>query len=732
METQVREKNIKASEIDLEIAGMHCASCVARVERSLRKVAGVQEAAVNLATNHAHVKYDPMLASYPQVAEAVIRAGYSVIESEDEEAEEHKKAANTHAQLVRFIGALVFSVPLAVFAMFWRNHPEVFDWVNALLSAVVVFGFGDGIYRSGWRAFAVARTATMDTLIMLGSGAAWFFSMYELVFGSRSQLYFETAGVIITLILLGRLLEGRAKQRAADTIHSLAALAPPVVTRVDNDGEHEAALKSIKPGDSLRVRPGERIGVDGIVLSGTCAVDEAMLTGESVPVEKTAGDTLTSGTLNKSGSVLYRATATGKATVLARMIAQVEEAQSGKAPIQRLADKVSEVFVPAVLITALLTFAIRFILLREGAIEAMLPAIAVLVIACPCALGLATPTAIMVGTGRGAGSGILIRNGEALEQAQKITLLALDKTGTITEGRPVVTDMFTASDWNKDELLVYGAAAERGSEHPLGRAIVEHALQTTPLPEAEEFANHPGAGVSALVKDRRVLVGNADMLKAAGAVIEPSMLRQMEALESVGKTAMLVSIDGQTAGIIAVADTIRETSAEAVAALRNIGLKIAMLTGDSEKAARFIAEKAGIVEIAAGVKPEGKASAVRNWQSKGYVVGMVGDGVNDALALTQADTGIAMGSGADIAREVAGITLAGTDLRGVVNALSLSRATMRIIRQNLFWAFAFNATGIPLAAMGKLNPMLAAFAMAMSSVTVVSNSLRLQRVRLPF
>lgn len=720
----------------LDLQGMHCASCVARIERSLKKVAGVEEAAVNLATNRASVTYDPAQTSLAALIAAVEKAGYGatpVTETRPKEAE----APGRDAALLNLIGAAVLTLPVLVLSMAGMGmagmgRPAWAEWVFAALTTAVVFGFGRQFFAGAWNALRHGGAATMDTLVALGASAAYFSSLAELIWTPRPQVYFETAATIVTLILLGRWLEARAKRRATDTIQSLIALAPKTARRVAGDGsEQDVPVETLRPGDILRVRPGEKVAVDGVVTGGASAVDEALLTGESLPAEKTVGDTVIGGTLNKSGTLLYRASATGADTTLAHMVRLVEEAQGSKAPVQRLADAVSAVFVPAVLGIALITFLIWFFGLHAGVVGALAPAVAVLVIACPCALGLATPTAIMVGVGRGAALGILIKNGEALERAHTIGRVVFDKTGTLTEGKPALTDVVLHDGLDRRGLLRLAAAAERGSEHPLGRAIVEGADAEGLVGEAETFTSLAGSGVQASVEGRDVLVGTAALLRESGVVVPEAAEVDMARLEAEGKTSILVAVGGVEAGLLAVADTVRPGAKDAVARLHRMGLSVALLTGDSPRVADAVAAEVGIHEVEAGVRPDGKAAAIKGRQDGGRVrVAMVGDGVNDAPALAQADLGIAMGKATDVAMAAADITLLRADLNGVADAILLSRRTMKIIRQNLFWAFIFNIVGIPLAALGLLNPMLAALAMAGSSVTVVTNSLRLKTAKL--
>ncbi len=713
----------------LDLTGLHCASCVGRVERFLRKVPGVEEAAVNLATNRAFVAFDPAQVQPETLIAAVEKAGYGAFPSGAA-----PKSARTGPDpaLINLVGAAVLTAPVLLFSMagMGTERPMGMLWLFAALSALVVFGFGRQFYAGAYTALRHGGAATMDTLVALGASAAYFSSLAELILTPHPQVYFETAATIVTLILLGRWLEAGAKRRAGAAIQSLLALAPRTARLVSDTGEErDVPTERLHPGQTVRVRPGEKVAVDGVVVSGTSAVDESLLTGESLPVEKAAGDSVIGGAVNGSGSLLFRATAVGSDTVLAQMARLVEEAQGSKAQVQRLADTVAGVFVPAVLGIALLTFLVWCFALHAGVAAALTPAVAVLVIACPCALGLATPTAIIVGTGRGASLGILIKNGEALERACRVQEVVLDKTGTVTHGKPVLTDVVLHNGLDRAGLLRLAAAAEAGSEHPLAAAIVAGA--GSDFTHAASFTSHAGYGIEARVDGRDVRVGTAAFLQKNAVPLTPGAGGELARLEAEGKTAVLVAVGTHEAGILAVADTVRETSKAAVARLRGMGLQVSLLTGDNPRVAAAVAAEVGITEIEAGVLPGGKADAVKRRQRSGGVfVAMVGDGVNDAPALAQADLGIAMGRATDVALEAADITLLRSDLNGVADAILLSRRTLKIIKQNLFWAFIFNAVGIPLAAFGHLSPVLAALAMAFSSVSVVTNSLRLKIVRL--
>jgi Cu+-exporting ATPase len=741
----------QTSSVTLSAGGMHCASCVARIERSLSVLNGVTRASVNLATEKATIEYLPGAIAPEDLRRTVERLGYTVREypaagaGKVEDREKADREDATRRLRVKTAVSALLSVPILLGSFHgWLpwHVPAVVLW---LLATPVQFWGGWQFYRG---AFSAARhkTADMNTLIAVGSSAAYFYSVALILFpaffqrsaGASTMLYFDTSSVIITLILFGRLLEIRARGRASDAIRRLMGLQAKTARVVRQGMEADIPVENVEVGDIIVVRPGEKTPVDGIVVDGRSAVDESMISGEPLPVTKQAGDEVIGATINKTGSFRFRATRVGQDTTLAQIIRLVEQAQGSKAPIQRLADVVAGYFVPAVIGIALLTFAVWYFFGPQPAFNnALLSLVAVLIIACPCALGLATPTAIMVGTGKGAENGVLIKSGAALERAQKVNAVVLDKTGTLTEGRPVVTDIIPLDSWTPQELLRLAACAERVSEHPLGEAIVkaaeERGIQTAP---PADFRAVPGSGVEAAVEGRAVRVGNAAFLSdGTGEGLEQLRTRGT-ALQTDGKTAVYVVVDGRPAGLVAIADTLKPHSREAVASLRRLGLEVIMLTGDNRRTAQAMAREVGIDRVLPEVLPPQKAAEVSKLQEEGKVVAMVGDGINDAPALAQADIGIAIGTGTDVAMETADVTLISGDLRAVVTAISLSKATMRTIRQNLFWAFFYNTVLIPVAAGvlypiwgGRLDPMWAAAAMALSSVSVVSNSLRLNTFR---
>ncbi len=735
--------------VELPVQGMTCANCALAIERALARLDGVVSAGVNLATERARVEYVPTLVGRAQMIEAVEGAGYQVIEvgpaapAHDVEREARERETRTQRR------RLLWSVPVTLGIMLLSMLPDMgllpdFSWRRLLLLALatpVQFLIGRQFYRGAYKALRNGA-ANMDVLIALGSTAAYLYSLAT-TFLVPGPVFYDSAATIITLIVLGKYLEARAKGQTSEAIRKLMGLQPRTARVVRDGAEMDLPVEEVVPGDVVLVRPGERIPVDGIVREGRSAVDESMITGESLPVLKVPGDRVIGATVNRQGLLRFVATKVGQDTVLAQIIRLVQEAQGSKAPIQRLADRVAAVFVPAVVAIATATFLTwMFVLpavLGPGALvfgmplgftRSLLNMIAVLVIACPCAMGLATPTAIMVGTGKGAEMGILIKSGGSLERAGQVTAVVLDKTGTLTRGEPAVTDVIAAEPDGENDLLRWAAGAERGSEHPLGEAVI-HAAEARGIEvrSPEEFEAVVGQGLVARVDGRRVIVGSPALLEGQGLDLGPLEAR-VHALRSEGKTVVVVAVDGRLAGAIAIADSLKPTSRAAVGEMKRMGLAVVMLTGDNRETAEAIAAQAGIDRVLAEVLPEDKAAQVRALQAEGHVVAMVGDGINDAPALAQADVGIAIGTGTDIAVETADIALMSGDLQGVAGAIALSRGTLRTIRQNLFWAFFYNVIGIPVAALGALSPMVAAAAMAFSSVFVVTNSLRLRGLRM--
>ncbi|MFZ0133224.1 MAG: heavy metal translocating P-type ATPase, partial [Desulfobacterales bacterium] len=746
---------IGTARVEFPVTGMTCANCAMNIERALtKKVPGVLSAAVNFASERVSVTYVPGVAAIEDMMAAIEKAGYGAIAPiegiDAQDAEQQARDAEIRDQTRKFIVGVVFALPLFVLSMArdfgligaW-SHAGWMNWLFFVLATPVQFYTGWDYYRGGIKSLA-NKSANMDVLVAMGSSVAYFYSLAVLLVpGFGTHVYFETSAVIITLIKMGKMLESRTKGRTGGAIRKLIGLRPQKAAVVRDGNEVEIPIAGVVIGDTVVVRPGERMPVDGIVLAGESAVDESMLTGEPLPVDKQAGDMVVGGTINGQGLLRFTATRVGRETVLAQIIRLVQEAQGSKAPIQALADRVAAVFVPAVIGIALVVFAVWWMITGDF-VSAMIRLVAVLVIACPCALGLATPTAIMAGTGKGAENGILFKNSAALEMANKLDTIVLDKTGTITLGKPAVSDLvaFEALDGDEDRLLEMVAVVERGSEHPVGKAIVSAArARGMTLAEPAEFKATGGMGVQALVGSRPVKVGKPQWFEEQGIDLGPVQHR-IQALRSQGKTVMVAADDRVPLGLIAVSDTVKPESESAIAALHREKLRVVMLTGDNPETARSIAGQVGIDEIVAEVKPDEKSIKVRALQAEGRRVGMVGDGINDAPALAQADVGLAIGTGTDVAIETADVILSSGSLMGVARAIAISRATMKTIKENLFWAFGYNVILIPIAAgvlspfdslphfLRQLHPILAALAMAFSSISVVGNSLRLYRAKL--
>lgn len=719
----------------LLIEGMTCAACSTRVEKVLNRLDGVSKASVNLSTNKALVEFPSGAVDVETLIRAVEKAGYKAELEVERDVDREKELREKEIKSLKtsFIVSAILSIPLFS-AMFF--HMAGTDnalsnilnngWFQLVLATPVQFIIGYRFYRGAYNSLR-GGGANMDVLIAMGTSAAYFYSLYNLLNGIH-EYYFESSAVIITLILLGKTFEAVAKGKTSEAIKKLMGLQPKTARVVRDGQEMDIAIEKLEIGDIIVVRPGERVPVDGVIVEGHSSIDESMLTGESIPVDKTVGDQVVGATINKFGSFKFEAKKIGKDTVLAQIIKLVEEAQGSKAPVQRLADKISGIFVPVVVGIALVTV-LGFSLIGNNFNTGLINAVAVLVIACPCALGLATPTAIMVGTGKAAENGILIKSGEHLERAHQMDTIIFDKTGTITKGEPEVTDILAFNGIEEDEILRIAASVEKVSEHPLGQAIVKYAEdKDITLVDTDSFMSLSGKGLRAGFEGKDIYIGNRRLMKENNIDLtgfENEMLR----LEEEGKTAMLLSIDGGISGIIAVADKIKETSLEAIKELKAMDLDVYMITGDNERTAKAIAREVGIDNILADVLPENKAEVVEDLKSQGRHVGMVGDGINDAPALAAADVGFAIGTGTDVAMEAADITLMRGDLNGVVTAIRLSHRTMKTIKQNLFWAFFYNSVGIPFSALGFLNPMVAGAAMAFSSVSVVTNSLRLRRFK---
>lgn len=729
--------DVLSTKVELVLKNMHCASCAARIEKALAKTPGVVKASVNFAAETAVVEYLDGATEVKNLINTVRDLGYDAYEKrekdKDREKQEREKEITSLGRLV--ITSSILTVPLLLSMVFrvmgW--HGGILDnpWFQVLLATPVQFIIGYRYYRGAFHTLKNG-SANMDVLIAMGTSAAYFYSLYNIFVLPMEKihyhLYFEASAVIITLITLGKYLEAVAKGKTSEAIRKLMGLQPKTARVIRNNQEIEIPVEQVEVGDVIVVRPGEKIPVDGVIIEGYSAVDESMITGESIPAEKKAGDQVIGATINKMGTFKFKATKVGKDTVLSQIVKLVEEAQGSKAPIQKLADSIAGVFVPAVIFIALVTFAVwNFVFHNFTA--GLINAVSVLVIACPCALGLATPTSVMVGTGKGAEYGVLIKGGEHLERAHRIKALILDKTGTITKGKPEVTDVISVGSLKEDEILKFAAIAEKNSEHPLGEAIVTRAREKgMELSDPEDFEAIPGHGIYVKIRGKEVYLGNRRLMTAKSISFE-GVKELMEKLENEGKTVMIMAVDGIVEGILAVADTVKENSKKVIEELKKMGIEVWMITGDNERTAKAIARQVGIENVLAEVLPEHKAEEVERLKKQGKITAMVGDGINDAPALAAADVGIAIGTGTDVAIEAADITLMSGDLKGIVTAIKLSRATMRNIKQNLFWAFIYNTLGIPFAALGYLSPAIAGGAMAFSSVSVVTNALRLRRFK---
>jgi Cu+-exporting ATPase len=736
--------SVVSEKAEFELLGMTCAACSGRIEKGLNKLPGVKQAVVNLALETGTVEYNPEQISIQDMIKKVENLGYQAKVKMDKDQDiEGYREKEIEKQKGKFIFSLILSIPL-----FWSmvGHfeftsfiyvPDMFmnPWVQLALAAPIQFFIGKQFYVGAYKALK-NKSANMDVLVALGTSAAFFYSLYQsiLSIGSNAhmvELYYETSAILITLIILGKLFEARAKGRSSEAIKKLMGLQAKTATVLREGEEIEISLEEVIAGEIIYVKPGEKVPVDGEIIEGQSALDESMLTGESVPVDKTAGDTVIGSTINKNGFLKIKATKVGKDTALSQIIKVVEEAQGSKAPIQRMADRISGIFVPIVVAIAVVTFLVWYIWVSPGNFaEALEKLIAVLVIACPCALGLATPTSIMAGSGRAAEYGVLFKGGEHLELTHEITAVVLDKTGTVTHGKPVLTDVIIEHNVEEKTFLQLVGSAEKQSEHPLAEAIVKGIKDKgIMLFNPVEFEAIPGYGIKARVDGKDLLIGTRRLMDKYDVNVQSAKL-DMETLEENGKTAMLVAVDGKYAGIVAVADTIKETSRDAIKRLRKLGIEVIMITGDNKRTAQAIADEVGIDTAIAEVLPEGKAEEVKKLQNQGKKVAMVGDGINDAPALAVADIGMAIGTGTDVAMEAADITLMRGDLNSIADAILMSKKTIRNIKQNLFWAFAYNTLGIPVAALGFLAPWLAGAAMAFSSVSVVLNALRLQRVKI--
>lgn len=735
----IKESSKSGNKVELRLTGMSCAACSSKIERKLNKTEGIAKAAVNLATEKANIEYDPSTVKVSEIIKTIERLGYGAEKAEEvnRDTEKEQREKEIRSLKLSLIVSAVLSAPLVlamILGMLKLNSPVLSllhnEYFQLIITTPVQFIIGFRFYKHAYYALK-SKSANMDVLIAMGTSAAYFFSLYNVFFeevqkGMMKNLYFEAAAVIITLILLGKYLEAVAKGKTSEAIKKLMGLQAKTARVLRNGTEEDIPIEDVLPGDIVVVRPGEKIPVDGKILEGNSSIDESMLTGESLPVEKKAGDFVIGATINKFGTFRFEATKVGKDTALSQIIRMVEDAQGSKAPIQKIADKVSGIFVPIVVAIALLTFVI-WLFVTGDVTKAIVSAVAVLVIACPCSLGLATPTAIMVGTGKGAENGILIKGGEHLEMAYKLNAVVLDKTGTITKGEPEVTDIVVLdTTYEKMEILRLASITEKNSEHPLGVAIYEYGKKELgKINDPDKFEAIPGRGVLSVIDGKTIYIGTRKLMREQGIDIA-SVGAGIERLEDEGKTAMLMSIDNRLTALIAVADTLKESSKEAIQELKSIGIGVYMITGDNKRTANAIAKLVGITNVLAEVLPENKAEEVEKLKASGKIVAMVGDGINDAPALATADIGMAVGTGTDVAIEAADITLMRGDLRTIPAAIRLSRKTMNKIKQNLFWAFFYNIIGIPFAALGLLNPMIAGGAMAFSSVSVVANSLSLK------
>ncbi|MCI1590940.1 heavy metal translocating P-type ATPase [Heyndrickxia oleronia] len=733
---------VESEKADFNLVGMTCAACANRIEKTLNKLDGVKNATVNFALETGSVEYNPSEISIQEMSKAVEKIGYQAIPKQDKEDTLDYREKEIEKQKGKFIFSLILSIPLlwAMVSHFKFTSfiylPEMLmnPWVQFALATPVQFIIGKQFYVGAYKALR-NKSANMDVLVALGTSAAYFYSLYVAIASIGSgehmvDLYFETSAVLITLIILGKLFEARAKGRSSEAIKKLMGLQAKTAIVLRNEKEIEIPLEEVVVGDIILVKPGEKIPVDGIIVEGQSALDESMLTGESVPVDKTVGDDVIGSTINRNGFLKINATKVGKDTALSQIIKVVEEAQGSKAPIQRLADQISGIFVPIVVGLAFLTFIVWYVWVSPGEFAVALEKlIAVLVIACPCALGLATPTSIMAGSGRAAELGVLFKGGEHLEQTHRINTIVLDKTGTVTNGKPVLTDIIVDGDMDEMTFSQLVGSAEKQSEHPLAEAIVQGITEKKiSLLNVDHFEAIPGYGIAARINNNHLLVGTKKLMQQNDINVD-SAIKRMEKLEEAGKTTMLVAINGSFKGMVAVADTVKDTSKQAIRRLKDLGLEVIMMTGDNQRTANAIASEVGIDHVIAEVLPEGKADEVKKLQQQGKRVAMVGDGINDAPALAISDIGMAIGTGTDIAMEAADITLMRGDLNAIADAILMSHKTIRNIKQNLFWAFAYNTLGIPVAALGFLAPWLAGAAMAFSSVSVVLNALRLQRVK---